>query len=122
MKTKRIELKNLIKECIEEVLFENMSRDTSREEMLQHLSSTPYSHEDGFTDDAEVAMYWYSHDHHGGQSTNLYSVLSTSPYSPGSMRRSVEGEGSGAEMMYDELVHEFGGTPLGQNNEEEPEV
>lgn len=119
----KIKLKQLIKECVQEVLAENMSKDPSRDEMLQYLSSTPHGHEDGFSDDAEVAMYWYAHDHHGGQSTNLYSVLSTSPYSPGPMRSSVEGEGSGAEMMYDELVHQFGGIPLDQQGgDEEPEV
>lgn len=116
---KKNSLKLLIKECLLEVLKESRSQDPSREEMLQYLSSTPFAHEDGFNDDAEIAMYWYAHDHHSGQSSDLYSVLSTSPYSPGPMRRSVEGEGGAAEMLYGELVHHFGGIPIGQDSERE---
>jgi hypothetical protein len=33
--------------------------------------------------DIEAAIYWFAYEWHGGQFTNLYSALSTSPYSPG---------------------------------------
>jgi len=117
MKISKVEFKKIIKECIKEVLAESKSQDPDREEMIGYLSSLPHAHEDGFKDDVEVAMYWYAHDHHAGQASNLYSVLSTSPYSPGPMRNSVEGEGGLAEMLYDELVHHFGGIPIERGEE-----
>jgi hypothetical protein len=33
--------------------------------------------------DIEAAIYWFATDWHGGQWSNLYSALSTSPYKPG---------------------------------------
>ena len=36
--------------------------------------------------DAYCAIYWFANDWHGGQSSNLYSVLSTSPLSSWPMR------------------------------------
>jgi len=50
--------------------------DPTREEMLTALSGA-----DEF--DIEAAIYWFANDWHGGQFSNLYSALSTSPYRPG---------------------------------------
>lgn len=33
--------------------------------------------------DAARALYWYASDYHGGQDSDLYSILSTSEYRPG---------------------------------------
>lgn len=41
--------------------------------------------------DAYCAIYWFANDYHSGQSSNLYSVLSTSPYSPGPLEREPTG-------------------------------
>ena len=54
--------------------------DPTRNEMIQFLAlSNPAIDFNEF----EVAMYWFAYDWHGGQSSNLYSALSTSPYNPG---------------------------------------
>ncbi len=64
-------------------------RDPTRQEMLDHLAALPFAAErDEF--DREEAIYWFSADYHGGQWSNLYSALSTSPYSPGPLRNGPE--------------------------------
>jgi len=100
------DLYKIITECIKEVLEEGHS-DPDREEMLSFLKSQ-FGKEAGFEDDAEVAIYWFANHHHGGQWSNLYSVLSTSPFSPGPISRGPEKD-SMEELMYNSLVDEFGG-------------
>lgn len=41
--------------------------------------------------DAYCAIYWFASDYHNGQRSNLYSVLSTSPYRPGMCERGPDG-------------------------------
>lgn len=41
--------------------------------------------------DAYCAIYWFASDHHSGQASNLYSVLSTSPYRPGRLESEPTG-------------------------------
>lgn len=103
---KKQEFINLIKECINEVMLEGRIQDPDKEEMVQYLRSQ-YGSEFN-DDDAEVAMYYFASDFHGGQASNLYSVLSTSEYKPGASGN-VESEGELVKMMYDTLVDEFGG-------------
>jgi hypothetical protein len=52
--------------------------DPTRDEMLTALAGAGA---DEF--DIEAAIYWFAADWHGGQWSNLYSALSTSPYRPG---------------------------------------
>ena len=60
--------------------------------------------------DIAAAIYWFANDYHGGQSSNLYSALSTSDYRPGPMHKSIkDDENETATQMYQELVNEFGG-------------
>jgi hypothetical protein len=47
----------------------------------------------------ECAAYWISADYHTGQTSELYSALSTSPYSPGALESGPE-PGSIAEELY----------------------
>lgn len=73
--------------------------DPTLEEMLIAL--------DNPTDDdadAYCAIYWFATDWHGGQSSNLYSVLSTSRYRPGCLEREPEGY---AAEHYNTLVATF---------------
>lgn len=58
-------------------------------------------------DDAEIAIYWYANDYHGGQFSNLYSTLSTSPYNPGPYS-TKESEGGMVAEMYADLESQFG--------------
>ena len=83
--------------------------DPTKEEMLAFLQKQ-FGREEGFQNDAEVAIYWFANHYHGGQWSNLYSVLSTSPFRPGPISRGPQ-EGSGEEMMYKALQSEFSGNP-----------
>jgi len=58
-------------------------------------------------DEAEIAIYWFANDYHGGQWDDLYSILSTSPYTPGPMM-TLEKETPGVVWMYRDLEEEFG--------------
>lgn len=74
-------------------------------EMVNHLKSWGGSEANDF--DIESAIYWFANDYHGGQDTELYSILSTSKFKPGPTHRSVKDEGETAEMMYEELEKKF---------------
>lgn len=80
-----------------------MTTDPTREEMLAELASMPFAEEfDEF--DREEAIYWFANDWHGGQSSNLYSALSTSPYRPGPLER---GESARDGICYQRLEDVF---------------
>jgi hypothetical protein len=49
----------------------------------------------------------FAYKWHGGQDSNLYEVLSTSPYTPGACERDVEAN-SVASILHDLLVAEYG--------------
>ena len=57
-------------------------QDPTKQEMLEYLSGIGA---DDF--DAEVAIYAFAEAWHGGQSSNLYSALSTSDFRPGPLWR-----------------------------------
>ena len=90
--------------------------DPTKEEMQEFLKSK-YHSEDDF--DVESAIYWFANDYHGGQSSNLYSALSTSEFRPGPMHRGIEDEESEmATMMYKDLEDKY----AGGSQEAEPEL
>ena len=97
--------RSLVKQCLAEVIVENKHSDPTKEEMIEFLRES-YGKEEGFQDSAEIAIYWFANHYHSGQWSNLYSVLSTSPFRPG---RSSNGPelGSMEEMMYHSLVQEY---------------
>lgn len=96
--------------------------DPTREDMINSLKDSIFSKEDGFEDDAEVAMYWFANHFHGGQWSNLYSVLSTSPYEPGP-NMTIGKENDMVQDIYNELIHEFSPKHVGVSVDEanEPE-
>ena len=101
-------LNSLIKQCVTEVIAETSKiQDPTKEEMMQFLQTQSGSDE-GWQDEAEVAIYWFANDYHGGQWSNLYSVLSTSPFRPVRSSGGIESEGDGmAKMFYDALVSKY---------------
>ncbi len=101
------QLKVLVKEITKQTLREGKIQDPDKSEMMSYLQQQ-YGNEEGWKDDAEVAIYWFANFYHGGQWSNLYSVLSTSPFSPGPIARGPQ-KGSMEEMMYRDLVHQFAG-------------
>jgi hypothetical protein len=82
----------------------NSGDDPSRDEMIEHIRKVYGREADEF--DIEEAIYWFATDYHGGQSSNLYSALSTSEYRPGRSSSGPE-EGSMGEMIYSDLVDTF---------------
>ena len=124
---KKSQLKYLVQECVQMILeadgryaqdagagefdpqkfaVNEKVTDPSRDEMIEYLRSQ-FGNEEGFEYDAEEALYWFANLNHGGQSSNLYSVLSTSQFQPGPISRGPE-TGSAAEMMLNSLETEFG--------------
>lgn len=75
-----------------------MSIDATRDEMLTLLAT--YDDYDEF--DREEAIYWFANDYHGGQGSELYSALSTSPYSPGPLTNAPSDP-----FLYGVLEHAF---------------
>ena len=90
-------------------------QDPTKEEMIDYLQ-TIYAQlldRKTFDDAAEVAIYWFATQYHGGQTSNLYSVLSTSTFNPGPMAREPHMD-SIERDMYEYLAHEFGGEQLAE--------
>jgi predicted transcriptional regulator len=79
------------------IVKENISKDPSHEEMVEFLKANYRFEHDDF--DIERAIYWFSNIYHGGQSSNLYSVLSTSEYNPGPNEKAPV-YGGNAEYSY----------------------
>jgi hypothetical protein len=75
-------------------------RDPSREEMLEYLTHHFGAWYDSF--DIESAMWWFAHDWHGGQGSNLYAAMCASPYQPGPLARALEAADDAA-FLYEEL-------------------
>ena len=123
---KRHELKSLIQECVHSLINENFlteqTNDPTKEEMLQFLRQQ-FGNEAGMEDDAEVAMYWFANHYHGGQGSNLYSVLSTSRFSPGPIARGPQPDSMEMDM-YQALESQYadkGHQHQGQETETPPD-
>lgn len=82
------------------------SFDPTREELDEILRAWPYYLE-ASAFDIEGAIYWFAYDWHGGQWTNLYSVLSTSAFNPGPRAKGPVPESVEADL-YRVLCDHFG--------------
>ena len=60
----------------------------------------------GEAEEADIAeaTYWFAHDYHAGQNSNLYEVFLSSAYQPGPRTRGAEKD-SMAEIMYFALAN-----------------
>jgi hypothetical protein len=84
-----------------------MTSDPTRQEMLDHLTSN-FGTEDKW--DAEEAIYWFASWYHGGQTSNLYAALSTSPYKTSPLARGIEEDTLAYEML-NSLIEATGNKP-----------
>ena len=75
-------------------------KDPTYQELYDYLAGNSDAKELEF--EIEEAIYWFACNYHGGQWSNLYSVLSTSKYSPG-----AAAYGPSEPYLYDMLVEEF---------------
>lgn len=85
-------------------------QDPTHEEMNDFLIAQfpPDCGEDGFDGSPyAAAIYWFCADYHGGQFTNMYSVLSTSKYRPGILEKGLPSLSPVEEDMYYDLVNEY---------------
>ena len=80
--------------------------DPTGEEMEGFLEKRFDGQYDDF--DSAEAIYWFCYDYHSGQSSNLYSVLSVSDFSPGIMSKGPSEDGM-AKKLYNALVEKFAG-------------
>jgi hypothetical protein len=82
-------------------------KDPTREELEAFLRQlAPPLEADEF--DVQEAIYWFANDWHGGQGSNLYSVLSTSEYSPGPCKSGLSEEDDGLSYyLYERLIDEY---------------
>ena len=81
--------------------------DPTRKEMEKFLESKKKALEaEEF--DVQVAIHYYASEYHSGQSSNLYSALSTSKYKPGRSESSADDVSDQAGMLYNELQDKFG--------------
>jgi hypothetical protein len=76
-----------------------------RKDMIAHLIAT-FGGDEGFADDAEVAIYWFADHYHGGQASTLYGVLCVSPFNPGPIAH-LESESEIVQEMYADLVEKY---------------
>lgn len=74
-----------------------VNADPTRDEMLDFLRSEWGADADEF--DLEAAIYWFAYEAHGGQWSNLYSALSTSPYRPSPIASGPEEESTELMMV-----------------------
>jgi hypothetical protein len=77
-----------------------------KSEMVQYLKSKYGAEADDFS--VEEAIYWFASDYHGGQTSDLYGVLSTSEYKPSRLHHGIEdSEDEMSKMMYEDLVKKY---------------
>jgi hypothetical protein len=88
-----------------------MKNDPTRRELMRALQ--PYRAtftsewgRDGWDMARESVIYWFGYRYHGGQWSNLYSVLSTSPYRPGRLESGPEVD-EGTMFLYEILEGTF---------------
>lgn len=73
-----------------------------KEQMLAHLGSIYANLVEGWQDSAEIAIYWFAVHHYMGMGDELYTIISTSPYSPGRVMTLAK-EDEIVRGMYDDL-------------------
>lgn len=91
------------------------TNDPTKEEMYSFLKNKYGGFEfDDFS--AEEAIYWFAYDYHGGQNSNLYSVLSTSEFKPSRLHSGIENtDDELSKYMYDSLVDYYEGAKVEEN-------
>lgn len=87
------------------------SADVIKREMKNYLRNKWKGLEDvnskEFDDDMEIAIHWFSQDHHSGQWSDLYSISSTSPYRPSILSKGIKSEDETVQMLYNDLEEKY---------------
>lgn len=83
-----------------------MITDPTKKEMMDFLAQE-FSPEEQYDFAAEEAIYWFANNWHSGQNSNLYSVLSTSPFKPGRLQSGIDLEDALTWSMYEALEEQF---------------
>ncbi len=77
-----------------------------KQKMMQFLCNKWDKLVENCEDEAEVAIYWFANHYHEGQNSELYSILSTSPFKPGMLSK-FENEDEIVQDMYADLEENF---------------
>lgn len=84
--------------------------DPNKDELLNMIERQG----EGASDfDIEEAIYWFANNYHGGQSSNLYSVLGVSEFRPGMHSNGPTTDAS--KDIYNWLVLEYTGQTSSTN-------
>lgn len=67
-----------------------------------------YGRDDGWRDDAEIAIYWFAVHYHSGQWSALYEIQCNSYFRPGPFSTLDSEDGSQVIDYYDLLETQFG--------------
>lgn len=90
--------------------------DPTKKEMVNYLKDEFGGFEGNDDFSSEEAIYWYAYNNHGGQRSNLYSVLSTSEYKPSPLYSNIDDSDDEISLaMYNTLTQKFGGEEIGQD-------
>jgi len=95
----------VIKEAFEN--HENPFKQEMKNFLKQEFQGLMDVNSNDFEFDSEAAIYWFSSDYHKGQSSDLYSILSTSQYNPSRMSQNINSEPETTQMLYQALVDNF---------------
>ena len=101
----KIEIATFGKEELKEA--KNEMKDPTRKEMEKFLEGKKKEY-DAEDFDIQAAIHYYASEYHSGQSSNLYSALSTSKYKPGRSESGAEDVSDACGMLYSELQDKFG--------------
>jgi len=87
----------------EEIIgIDELDQVSLKDEMMNFLREKYKGLIENIDESAEVAIYWFANHYHGGQTSELYSILSTSPFRTGPFSK-LENEDEVVKMMYEDL-------------------
>lgn len=86
----------------------NIIQDPTKAAMLETLRDPRHAIWEFSELAIEAGIYWYATQHHGGQSTNLYSASSTSEYTPSRLCKGIEEECDDIVEVFSILCDTYG--------------
>ena len=91
-------------------------KDPTQQEMFEFLSNKfENAGIDGIIDNILISSYWFAYNFHDGQTSDLYSALCNSFYSPSILANNIEDEyDSIVFAMYNALIEKFIGEDYDQ--------
>lgn len=92
-----------------------MTKEEMKDFLKRQYSRLSDVESDDFNFSMEAAIYWFASDYHSGQASDLYSILSTSDFSPSRMSSGIDSEDEEIKMLYHSLVDKYGSQEKTEN-------